>query len=50
MRSSSASTSATSIVSPSSLAVMSSTTPGPKNQSSGSASMVCAGSPPMREL
>ena len=32
------------------MAVMSSTTPGPKNQSSGRASIVSAGSPPMREL
>ena len=35
---------------PSALAVMSSTTPGRRNQSSGSSSIVCARSPAMREL
>ena len=50
MRPSSASTSATSTASPSALAVMSSTTPSEKNHSSGSWSIVSAGSPPIGEL
>jgi hypothetical protein len=50
MRSSSPSTSATSISSPSALAVMSSTTPSEKNHSSGSRSIVSPGWPSTVEL